>query len=692
MQGCKKNHYLIVVLGLAVSFGWFSLGGGQAGQNEKSPAVVRTFKGHKNVVYGVAFSPKGKYLVTGSWDKTLKMWDVNSGKVIRTFGGPSGHKEMVLTVDVSPDGRYIASGGQDRQLKIWDLPSTDARQQLDAKQELTGVDVSPDGKKLAIAGKDGVVRIHNSADFKKLLELTGHDGEVKSVQFSANGAVVGSSGVDGTLRFWNSANGQLINVIGAHEGAVNDLVIHPNNSNAYSVGEDGALRFWQLTAAKPREFTPMAKDIVVMEVSPDGNQVFTASADQKIRVSNYVNGQRRRELVGATSQVLSAGFNSNASQVAAGMKDGSVVVWNNGNGQIMGKVIAHDQVTGVSIRPQNDQMATVGSDGLLKVWNLPIRSTKSMKHPQEIMTAAMRSDGSRVYTGGKDKIVRSWVLSNNALERQFTGHPTAVTAIAVSPNGAYLASAGEDGVIRFWNQSNGQLTTKIGGHAGIVTSLSFNSQSNRLASCSADGTVKVWQLPVTDSRSLGHPDQVTSVVITPDGTRAVTGCNDKQVRLWNLSNGGLERAFGGHTLAIRAVGVSGNGQFVVGGGDDKSFSVWNLGNGQVIKKITVPNVIQAIALNRDGKLAVAGLADNSIKVFDVAKAKEKANFAGHQGAITGLAYTNGDKLLVSSSADKTIRVWDTANGKVRTTITHTGPVDAMAVTVYGQMVAGGSGK
>src|SRR6266446_7468100 len=84
--------------------------------------VVHTLKGHGAEVYSVAFSPDGKLLVTGSFDNTLKLWDVASGKELKTYAGPQGHTKQVLSVAFSPDGQFIASGGADNTLKIWDVP------------------------------------------------------------------------------------------------------------------------------------------------------------------------------------------------------------------------------------------------------------------------------------------------------------------------------------------------------------------------------------------------------------------------------------------------------------------------------------------------------------------------------------------------------------------------------------------
>src|SRR5262249_13634934 len=87
------------------------------------PGVVAMLKGHGETVYAIAFSPDGKFVVTGSFDKTVRLWDAATGKEIKTYGGATGsHNNLVLAVAFSANGQMVASGGSDNTAKIWDVP------------------------------------------------------------------------------------------------------------------------------------------------------------------------------------------------------------------------------------------------------------------------------------------------------------------------------------------------------------------------------------------------------------------------------------------------------------------------------------------------------------------------------------------------------------------------------------------
>jgi WD40 repeat protein len=675
---------------VAAAAGFWPLG---ADEPARVPGVVAALKGHIDAVYSVAFSPDGKSLVTGSFDNTLKLWDVPGGREIKTFGGPQGHQKMVLSVAFSPDGHAIASGGADNTAKVWDVPSAHPLRSLIDSDAINGLALSPDGTRLAVAGKDGAVKVYSAADFKLLFELKGHSGPVTGVAFSGNGQTLASSGSDRTVRFWNLANGQPLAVLGAHTSAVNAVLFHPNNVLACSAGDDGLLKFWQMPPSPPRAMPVHNEAVTAVALSTDGSQVLSASSDRTVRAAAFVNGQPIRQLTGPAAAVRCLAVSGNHAFIAAGTDDRQLFLWNGNDGKLLGQSVAHGgPVTGVSVNAQNTQVLTAGQDGLLKVWALPPVPARVLSHPDAVLAALPSPDGKRLFTGGADKILRSWDIARNAVERQFTGHTAPVTAVALSANGQVLASGGADATIRFWNQAMGKETEALGAHGGPVTALAFNPTATQVLSCSADATVKLWQVPPPPARPFVHPDQVTSVALSPDGTKLLTGCADKTARLWNLTSGARERDFTGHALAITSVAFSGDGQRVAAGGADRSLLIWGSGDAKIQHQLTVPAPVPALAFSPDGKFVAAGLADGSIRLFDAAAGKEVKHLPGHKGPVTGLVYTPKGDQLVSAGADRMVQLWSTADGALTSKREQAAPVTALALSKDGSRVAAGAGK
>ncbi|HEY7326545.1 MAG TPA: hypothetical protein VH592_02825 [Gemmataceae bacterium] len=658
-----------------------------AAENDLAPGIVATMKGHSEAVYSVAFTPDGKHVVSGSGDHTVKVWDSATGKEIKSFGGQAGHQNLVMSVSISPDGGLIASGGTDNTARLWDLPSSSPLRALAKSEGASFLAVSPDSTKLAGGDKDGHVKIWNTADGKEFFQLAGHRGPVTGLAFSANGQLLISCGKDRTLRFWNPANGQSLGVLGAHASEVRGLAVSPNNNAVYSVGADGTLKYWSLPPVASKALGAAYADAVTsLALSNDGNSFVSGSADRSVRLANAANGQMIREFKGASASVESVALSPNGEWIAAGTADKRLFVWQGRDAQLLANVTS--PAAAVAFHPNSNQLLTGGGDGTLKLWAMPPLPERILTHPDAVRAAVVSTDGKRLFSGGSDKIVRAWNLGDPRMpDRQYSGHTAAVNAVALSADGKFLASAGDDETIRFWNQNNGQQTALIGAHTGPVTSLTFHNNGQAL-SASADGSVKLWQQP-SPGKLLAHAGQVTSAVLSPDGSRLVTGCSDKQVRLWNLANGQVERPFSGPSLGVLCVAMNAGGTQVAAGSSDKTLFVWNAADGKEVRKFTLAAAVNSVAFSPDGKFLAGGLADNSIHLFDLAMGKEIKTISGHSGAVNALFFTSKGDQLVSASADKTVQTWNTTDSKSVIKLDHGAPVQALALSRDGTRIASG---
>jgi WD40 repeat protein len=684
----SPNFRLLAFAPLVVALVLLPLSAVEPAGEGKSVQVVATLKGHAEPIASVAFSPDGKFVATASFDHTLKLWETATGKEVKTLAGQQGHQKQVLCAAFAPDGHSLASGGSDNFLKIWDVPASSPLKVLMHDDGLNGVALSPDGSKVAGAGKDGVIKVYKTGDYQPLFTLKGHAGGVRGVAFSPNNQFLLSGGEDGTARFWNAQSGQPYATFGAHLGPVNAVAWHPNNQTAYSVGEDGCLQFWQVPNPQQlaRVLPAHGGPVTALALSPDNNQILSGSTDKTVRVSNFANGQPIRTLGGSNAPITAVSGNN--ALVAGGAEDGRLFVWG-GDGKTLGSYRAHAKaVTAVSVHPQGTQLLSGGEEGLVKLWGLPPRPPKVLTHPDAVSAAVLSSDGSKLYSGGANTL-RVWNVSQAQVERQFSGNAL-VTAVAISSSGQLLVSGGADGTLRFWDQQKGIETLHLGAHNGRVTSLALAGEG-RLLSASEDGTVKLWQLPPVPPRPLAHPDQLTSVALSPDGERLLTGCSDKQVRLWNLKSGQKERDFSGPELAVTSVTFSPDGKTVAAGSADKTLTLWGT-DGKLLKRVPLASAAKGITFRSDNKTVAAGLEDGTIAIVDTVEGKETKKLTGHKGPVTSLSFTPKGDALISASTDQTVNRWDTGTGAVVATSKHAGPVSCLALNREGTLCAAGSGK
>lgn len=438
-------------------------------------AVVR-FEGHRQEVLDIDVSPDGRWVATSSSDRTARIWERRTGRLVHTIA----HATHVAASAWAPDSRRLATAARDGLVRLWDVTADAARPLFSlsgsgTQRGLYDVTFSPDG--------DFVMTGDEAVTTTSVFDVTlGGDGEWGTfpgngesqwgaAAFTPDGAVV-SAGHDGKLRVWDVDGGEQTAELPAPTGRDEDPTVRLVDVSGDGTSVVGSRRFpdsatvWDLTDRRIVSDIRPVGGAVTASWSPDGRSLVVAGEDGTARVVDRA---------GREVAVLRA-------------RPGRTVEW---------PVFAPDGRTVAAVSAPADRVDFDAER--VVIWDLETGETvRSLAGLGPTGSIAYSPDGSLLAVGNEIGSARLVSTRTGNTVHMLTGHTSAITDVDFSADGRRVATSSWDGTAKLWDATTGAATLTLRGHRSTVTSVDFSPDGTRLVTAGLDDTVRVWALDLDD--------------------------------------------------------------------------------------------------------------------------------------------------------------------------------------------------
>jgi len=486
--------------------------------------------------------------------------------------------------------------------------------------------------------------------FRCTKALEGHTDEVHALARMPDGETALSASWDRTLRVWDLVRGTCLRVLEGHEAAVNDVAVTADGRWAVSAGADGNVRVWDPAQGRClRTLAGPGDAIDAIGLTPDGRYALSSAEDRSLSLWDLGSGRH-------------------------------LTRWEHPGGPATALAFTRDGKRAIS----------ADADGSLRVWEVPTgRILKVLSgHARGVEAVAWTSDGDLAVSAGHDRTVRVWHVGRGQCLRVMEGHQDGVSSLDLTADGLRAVTGSWDGTLRVWDVPLGRCLRTLEGHGGAVTATVLSRDGLQAISAGRDGTVRVWELPRTTPAApaqLVRPQRIEEVMLRQDrfalearGAEEALARGDAAQAVEHLTAArmvpGFERSPEAMALATRAARCAGRGAFA---------GAW-----VTAELAGHADGLWDVAVTPDGRRAVSGGKDGTVRVWDLDAEACIAALEGPRTEVNGVAITADGRRALWVSPGLAVQVWDLALGKLAHVLTGAGQaVDGLAVTPDGRLAA-----
>jgi len=532
---------------------------GGTGVWESDTGTPQLLEGHTRPITALAWAkhrltgrahvddPVEPELFSASADGTIAIW---SGGEIR--GRLRGHQGPVTCIDITHDAGVVVSGSDDKSIRIWDRNAGTLQELLGHKSWVTSVAIHPDGASI-LSGSADATLVHWQLDDGQGVPWYGHVDAVTSVAFLDDGEHAVSAAKDGTIKVWSVTKGEVITTLRGHEGAVHALSVF--GTKMASAGADHRIGVWDLRSVLDQPSPPKSdalqgwlqahrRPVFAVAWSPDGQRIASAGGDRKAAV--WSSDAAQPSYLRHTGSVRACAISADGRRFATGSRDETTWIRNAATNARLARLRGHKgAVQGVAFHPSpntESDILTVSTDGKARIWSSKDGACSLVidAHDDPISACAYSTLGHRVFTGSRDGTTRVWNSETGFLVHTLEGHQNWVRCMVTHPDGEHLLTGSYDGTVTTWNIDNAQLVSRFSSHqqasgeSAPVTGVGILSDATHAVSGGLDCMLRIWNLHtgVSVKTIEAHSAPIVGLVVV--GAVVFSAGRDGTLHAWQM--------------------------------------------------------------------------------------------------------------------------------------------------------------
>ena len=618
-------------------------------------------KGHELAVVAVAVSPDSNFAATASKDKAIKLWELSSGREIRSL---LGHEMTVSSIAFSSDGKFILSGSYDKSTRLWDVSNGRAIVTIPSEDVITDVGIDPKMRFFVTAGynRTGYQDSATVYDFKtrkvlKRIPVNADEGRGYgvSLSISPDGEYLAFGEDNRVVSLYKTNAWEKLHTIEFKEGwcggCATMITFAPDSKSFYSVSNNGTFDKYDLVSGKSiQNYEQKTEDLTGLALSSDGKfvarsteeNVVVYDATTKAKIASIdaeeKGGFHRIEFTNDNHKLLISSDNNTA------------FVWNfqsNKKEKVLTGFLNDRDKGGLNYDPNF-------------YWQSAIAKYVRFKN-----SLLLSQDGKSLIKGKFGTRVKQWDIATGKSVMDFSGHKKAVLAYDISKDGKKLLTGGGDGAIILWDMETGDTLKVIRSYREPIFDIHFNSDETLAASSSWDATMKIHDL--SSGKLVTYVEfesfAAYNILVHPNDLYLISARLDNSLQLWEIDTKSVVRNFVGHTDVISSIRISNDQKTLMTSSWDGSIRLWDISSGLMVKKIKTKTPVYTAVFNADEKLIYAGNGDRTITVWDAATGKLVKTLSGHNSEVTSLLFSADNKMLISHSVDGVTKFWDLTTGQ-----------------------------